>query len=66
MFETDELLAKYEAYHKNRLNVATHFIGIPLIVFGLFIPHVLDQFHCLKHYNKLCRYVLSTCFSLLF
>ena len=44
MFDSNELLAKYEAFHKNNLNVATHFIGIPLIIFGLFIPMFWLQF----------------------
>jgi uncharacterized membrane protein YGL010W len=38
MFDCNELLGKYEAYHKNSLNVLTHFIGIPLIVLAIFIP----------------------------
>ena len=30
-------LALYHAYHRNKWNVFTHFIGIPSIIFGLFI-----------------------------
>ncbi|HWT38370.1 MAG TPA: Mpo1-like protein, partial [Paraburkholderia sp.] len=31
---TDQL-AQYAAYHRDRRNIATHFIGIPLIVLAL-------------------------------
>jgi uncharacterized membrane protein YGL010W len=31
-------LATYASYHRNARNRATHFVGIPLIVFSLFIP----------------------------
>jgi uncharacterized membrane protein YGL010W len=30
-----ELLAQYAAYHRDRRNIVTHFVGIPLIVFGV-------------------------------
>lgn len=33
-----EQMAFYEAYHKHPLNKATHFIGIPLIIYALLIP----------------------------
>ena len=29
------LMLKYAAYHRDRRNIATHFIGIPLIVFAI-------------------------------
>lgn len=32
-----ELMVQYAAYHRDRRNIATHFVGIPLIVFGLVI-----------------------------
>jgi uncharacterized membrane protein YGL010W len=32
-----EQLARYAAYHRDRRNIATHFIGIPMIVFSLAI-----------------------------
>jgi uncharacterized membrane protein YGL010W len=32
-----EQLARYEAHHRNRLNKATHFIGIPLIILSILI-----------------------------
>ena len=35
MSRVDRLLSDYAAYHATRGNVACHFIGIPLIVFGL-------------------------------
>jgi uncharacterized membrane protein YGL010W len=28
----------YAAYHRNRWNRATHFVGVPAIVFALFVP----------------------------
>lgn len=30
-----ELLCQYAAYHRDRRNIATHFVGVPLIVFAL-------------------------------
>lgn len=30
-----ELLVQYARYHRDRRNIATHFVGIPLIVFAL-------------------------------
>lgn len=33
-----EQLAFYAAYHRNRWNVATHFVGIPAIIIGLLVP----------------------------
>ena len=30
-----DLLAKYAEYHRDRRNIATHFIGVPMIVFGI-------------------------------
>jgi len=30
-----ELMTQYAHYHRDRRNIATHFVGIPLIVFGL-------------------------------
>lgn len=33
-----EQLAFYAAYHRNRWNVATHFVGIPAIITGLLVP----------------------------
>ena len=33
-----EQMAMYSAYHRDARNRATHFIGIPSIVFSLFIP----------------------------
>jgi uncharacterized membrane protein YGL010W len=32
-----ELLTMYAAYHRDRRNIATHFIGIPMIVFAVCI-----------------------------
>jgi uncharacterized membrane protein YGL010W len=30
-----DLMANYAAYHRDRRNIATHFVGIPLIVFAV-------------------------------
>src|SRR6218665_148485 len=30
-----ELMTQYAAYHRDRRNITTHFIGIPLIVFAI-------------------------------
>ena len=30
-----ELLVQYARYHRDRRNIATHFVGIPMIVFAL-------------------------------
>ena len=35
MSAATELMVKYAAYHRDRRNIATHFVGIPLIVFGV-------------------------------
>jgi uncharacterized membrane protein YGL010W len=35
MTRLEKLLSQYAAYHLNRKNVITHFIGIPLIVFSI-------------------------------
>ncbi len=31
----DELMAQYAAYHRDRRNIASHFVGIPMIVFSI-------------------------------
>jgi uncharacterized membrane protein YGL010W len=30
-----DLMAQYAAYHRDRRNIATHFVGVPLIVFAV-------------------------------
>ena len=35
MRQATELLVQYARYHRDRRNIATHFAGIPLIVFGV-------------------------------
>ena len=35
MRNAQQLLTQYAAYHRDRRNIATHFIGVPLIVFGV-------------------------------
>jgi uncharacterized membrane protein YGL010W len=34
----DQQMAVYAAYHRNRWNKLTHFIGVPAIVFAILIP----------------------------
>lgn len=36
MKRIDELLTDYASYHRTRGNIICHFIGIPLIIFGIF------------------------------
>jgi uncharacterized membrane protein YGL010W len=31
------LLAQYAGYHRDRRNIATHFIGVPMIMFGTLV-----------------------------
>ncbi len=33
MRNTTELLARYAGYHRDRRHIATHFAGLPMIVF---------------------------------
>ena len=35
MRKATELMVQYAAYHRDRRNITTHFVGIPLIVFGV-------------------------------
>ena len=35
MTAATELMVQYAAYHRDRRNIATHFVGIPLIVFAV-------------------------------
>ncbi len=35
MSTATDLMARYAAYHRDRRNIATHFVGIPLIVFAV-------------------------------
>jgi uncharacterized membrane protein YGL010W len=40
----EESLTQYAAYHRDRRNIATHFLGIPLIVFGVVLALALVSF----------------------
>jgi uncharacterized membrane protein YGL010W len=33
-----EQMSAYAAYHHDQRNTLTHFVGVPLVIFGLFIP----------------------------
>jgi uncharacterized membrane protein YGL010W len=35
MRDATELMVQYAAYHRDKRNIATHFVGIPLIVFSI-------------------------------
>jgi len=35
MSAATELMVKYAAYHRDRRNIATHFVGVPLLVFAV-------------------------------
>ena len=41
MTQATELIIQYAAYHRDRRNITTHFVGIPMIVFavGLLLSH---------------------------
>jgi len=45
MTRVDELLADYAAYHTTRVNIACHFIGIPLIMYGILALLLLLPIH---------------------
>ena len=34
----EQQMALYAAYHRNRWNKLTHFIGVPTIIFSILIP----------------------------
>jgi uncharacterized membrane protein YGL010W len=40
----EESLTQYAAYHRDRRNVATHFVGIPLIVFAVVLALAVVSF----------------------
>ncbi len=41
---TLDLLTQYAAYHRDRRNIVTHFVGIPMIVFGIGVLLARAQF----------------------
>jgi uncharacterized membrane protein YGL010W len=40
-----ELMVQYARYHRDRRNIATHFVGIPLIVFAIGVLLARAQLH---------------------
>jgi uncharacterized membrane protein YGL010W len=40
----EQLLTQYAAYHRDRRNIATHFFGIPLIVFAIVLALAVVSF----------------------
>ena len=45
MRNATELMVQYAAYHRDRRNITTHFIGIPLIVFAVGVLLSKPAFH---------------------
>ena len=35
MSAATELMVKYAGYHRDRRNIATHFVGVPMLVFAV-------------------------------
>jgi uncharacterized membrane protein YGL010W len=58
MKKVDELLADYAAYHRTRGNVICHFIGIPLIMFGIFSMFQLIRFGSIADFTVTAAEVL--------
>ena len=44
MKNLEENLTQYAAYHRDRRNIATHFLGIPIIVFAIVLALALAAF----------------------
>jgi len=40
-----ELMVQYASYHRDRRNIATHFVGIPMIVFAIGVLMSRGQMH---------------------
>ena len=45
MSAATDLMAQYAAYHRDRRNIATHFVGIPIIVFSVGALLARPEFH---------------------
>lgn len=45
MKSLEESLTQYAAYHRDRRNIATHFLGIPLIVLAVVLALATVEFH---------------------
>jgi uncharacterized membrane protein YGL010W len=45
MRNATELMVQYAAYHRDRRNITTHFVGIPLIVFAIGVLLARPHFH---------------------
>lgn len=44
MTRVEQLLTQYAAYHRDRRNIATHLLGIPLIIFAVVLAAALVSF----------------------
>lgn len=58
---TLDLLSDYAAYHRDQRNIATHFVGIPLIVFGIGV--LLARLHLTLPGLELTAAWLAFCFA---
>jgi uncharacterized membrane protein YGL010W len=45
MSAATELMVKYAAYHRDRRNIATHFVGVPMLVFAVGALLARPSFH---------------------
>ena len=39
----EQHITQYAAYHRDRRNIATHFIGVPMIVFAVLLALTVPQ-----------------------
>jgi len=62
----NELMVQYATYHRDRRNIATHFFGIPLIVFaiGVFLARVQFELGGLHTSAAWALWALSTAWYL--
>jgi uncharacterized membrane protein YGL010W len=45
MTSCEQNLTQYAAYHRDRRNIATHFVGVPMIVFAVILALATAAFH---------------------
>ena len=49
MRNATQLLSDYAAYHRDRRNIANHFIGVPMILFAVCILLSRPSFEVVQH-----------------
>ena len=59
MSKLEKLLSQYAAYHLDRKNVITHFIGIPMIVFSIICLTARAEFTVVNYSVTLALIILS-------